>query len=194
MPRCSVASTRHQGYGPVGRADKLASRPFRFNDPPSNPSFNDEDGKDVDLFEYQARDLFAAHGVPVLDGAIAQTPEEAEAAAAMIGPKSGGVTVVKAQVKAGGRGKAGGVKLAKSPAEAKEHAQAMLGMQIKGLTVNTVMITQGARIAEEYYFSILLDRANRTYLAMCSKEGGIEIEHLAVERPEALARIPVDPN
>ncbi|NYG07511.1 succinyl-CoA synthetase beta subunit [Phycicoccus badiiscoriae] len=148
----------------------------------------------MDLFEYQARDMFEAHGVPVLAGAIATTPEQARAAAEEIGPKSGGVTVVKAQVKTGGRGKAGGVKVAKSADEAQQHAEAILGMDIKGHTVGTVMIAQGAQIAEEYYFSILLDRANRTYLAMCSKEGGMEIEQLAVERPEALARIAVDPN
>jgi len=148
----------------------------------------------VDLFEYQARDMFEAHGVPVLAGKTATTPEEARAAAEEIGPKSGGVTVVKAQVKTGGRGKAGGVKVAKTPEEAEQHAKAILGMDIKGHTVGTVMIAQGARIAEEYYFSVLLDRANRTYLAMCSKEGGVEIEQLAVERPEALAKVPVDPN
>jgi len=148
----------------------------------------------VDLFEYQARDMFEKHGVPVLAGAIATTPEQARAAAEEIGPKSGGVTVVKAQVKTGGRGKAGGVKVAKTADEAQQHAEAILGMDIKGHTVGTVMIAQGAQIAEEYYFSVLLDRANRTYLAMCSKEGGMEIEQLAVERPEALARIEVDPN
>lgn len=148
----------------------------------------------MDLFEYQARDMFEAHGVPVLAGATATTPEQARAAAEEIGPKSGGVTVVKAQVKTGGRGKAGGVKVAKSADEAQQHAEAILGMDIKGHTVGTVMIAQGAQIAEEYYFSILLDRANRTYLAMCSKEGGMEIEQLAVERPEALARLAVDPN
>jgi succinyl-CoA synthetase beta subunit len=148
----------------------------------------------VDLFEYQARDMFEAHGVPVLAGAIATTPEQARAAAEEIGPKSGGVTVVKAQVKAGGRGKAGGVKVVKSPDAAAEAAEAILGMDIKGHTVGTVMVAQGARIAEEYYFSILLDRANRSYLAMCSKEGGMEIEQLAVERPDALARVEVDPN
>ena len=148
----------------------------------------------MDLFEYQARDMFEAHGVPVLAGKTATTPAEARAAAEEIGPKSGGVTVVKAQVKTGGRGKAGGVKVAKTADEAEQHAQAILGMDIKGHTVGTVMIAQGARIAEEYYFSILLDRANRSYLAMCSKEGGMEIEQLAVERPEALARIEVDPN
>ena len=148
----------------------------------------------MDLFEYQARDMFEAHGVPVLAGATATTPEQARAAAQTIGAQSGGVTVVKAQVKTGGRGKAGGVKVAKSPEEAEQHARAILGMDIKGLTVGTVMIAAGARIAEEYYFSLLLDRANRSYLAMCSKEGGMEIEQLAVERPEALAKIAVDPN
>jgi succinyl-CoA synthetase beta subunit len=148
----------------------------------------------VDLFEYQARDVFEKHGVPVLAGAVATTPADARAAAEQIGQKSGGVTVVKAQVKTGGRGKAGGVKVAKTADEAEQYAEQILGMDIKGHTVKTVMIAQGARIAEEYYFSILLDRANRTYLAMCSKEGGMDIEQLAVERPEALARIAVDPN
>ena len=143
----------------------------------------------MDLFEYQARDMFAAHGVPVLDAVVATTPEEARAGAEAIG---GGTVVVKAQVKTGGRGKAGGVKLAHSPEEAAEKAGEILGMDIKGHTVHRVMVAQGARIAEEYYFSVLLDRANRTYLAMASKEGGMEIEQLAVERPEALARIPVD--
>ncbi len=141
----------------------------------------------MDLYEYQARDLFEKHGVPVLAGIVAQTPEEAKAAA----EKIGGVTVVKAQVKVGGRGKAGGVKVAKTADEAYEHAKAILGMDIKGHTVHQVMIAQGADIAEEYYFSVLLDRANRTYLAMCSVEGGMEIEQLAEERPEALAKVPV---
>ncbi|USQ78797.1 ADP-forming succinate--CoA ligase subunit beta [Ornithinimicrobium faecis] len=145
----------------------------------------------MDLFEYQARDMFEAHGVPVLAGAVITDASEAAAAAERIGADSGGVVVVKAQVKTGGRGKAGGVKLAKSPEEATAAAEAILGMDIKGHTVNTVMIAQGASIAEEYYFSVLLDRANRSVLAMCSKEGGMEIEQLAVERPEALARIPV---
>jgi len=143
----------------------------------------------VDLFEYQARDLFEKHGVPVLAGIVATTPEEAKAAA----EKIGGVTVVKAQVKVGGRGKAGGVKVAKTPEEAYEYAQQILGMDIKGHTVHRVMIAQGADIAEEYYFSVLLDRANRSYLAMCSVEGGMEIEQLAVERPDALARVDVSP-
>ena len=141
----------------------------------------------MDLFEYQARDLFEKHGVPVLAGIVATTPEEAKAAA----EKIGGVTVVKAQVKVGGRGKAGGVKVAKSADEAYEYAQQILGMDIKGHTVHRVMIAQGADIAEEYYFSVLLDRANRSYLAMCSVEGGMDIETLAEERPEALAKVPV---
>ncbi|WP_347039147.1 ADP-forming succinate--CoA ligase subunit beta [Glutamicibacter halophytocola] len=143
----------------------------------------------MDLYEYQARDLFEAHGVPVLAGIVAYTPEEAKAAA----EKIGGVVVVKAQVKVGGRGKAGGVKVAKTADEAFEHASNILGMDIKGHTVNKVMIAQGADIAEEFYFSVLLDRANRNYLAMCSVEGGMEIEVLAVERPEALAKVAVDP-
>jgi succinyl-CoA synthetase beta subunit len=144
----------------------------------------------VDLFEYQARDLFAEHGVPVLEAAVAETPEEARAGAERLG---GGTVVVKAQVKTGGRGKAGGVKLAHSPEEAAQKAGDILGMDIKGHTVHRVMVAQGAKIAEEYYFSVLLDRANRRYLAMASKEGGMDIEQLAVERPEALARFPVDP-
>ena len=148
----------------------------------------------MDLFEYQARDVFEKHGVPVLAGAVATTPAEARAAAEEIGAKSGGVTVVKAQVKTGGRGKAGGVKVAKTVDEAEQHAEAILGMDIKGHTVHQVMIAQGAQIAEEYYFSILLDRANRSYLAMCSVEGGMDIEQLAEERPEALAKVEVDPN
>jgi succinyl-CoA synthetase beta subunit len=144
----------------------------------------------VDLFEYQARDVFEKHGVPVLGGIVATTPDEARAAAEKLG---GGVVVVKAQVKTGGRGKAGGVKVAKTPQEAYDHAAAILGMDIKGHTVHRVMIAEGADIAQEFYFSVLLDRANRSYLAMASVEGGMEIEVLAVERPEALARIEVDP-
>ena len=143
----------------------------------------------MDLFEYQARDLFAKHGVPVLKGIVATTPEEAKAAAEEIG----GLTVIKAQVKTGGRGKAGVVKLAKSPEEAYEHAKAILGMDIKGHTVRAVLISDGVDLDAEYYFSILLDRAERQYLAMCSREGGMDIETLAAERPEALARIGIDP-
>jgi succinyl-CoA synthetase beta subunit len=146
----------------------------------------------VDLFEYQARDLFEKHGVPVLGGAVAETAEEARAAAERLLPEGGGKVVVKAQVKTGGRGKAGGVKLAGSADEAEEVARAILGMDIKGHTVHRVMIAPAASIDEEYYFSVLLDRANRTYLAMASREGGVEIEQLAVEKPEALARVAVD--
>nr|WP_194717001.1 ADP-forming succinate--CoA ligase subunit beta [Microbacterium sp. CFBP 13617] len=143
----------------------------------------------VDLYEYQARDLFEKYEVPVLAGIIADTPEEAKAAA----EKLGGVVVVKAQVKTGGRGKAGGVKVAKNPEEAFEAAQAILGLDIKGHVVKRVMVAAGARIAKEFYFSVLLDRSNRSYLSLSSVEGGMEIEELAVERPEALARIEVDP-
>jgi succinyl-CoA synthetase beta subunit len=146
----------------------------------------------VDLFEYQARDLFEKHGVPVLGGAVAETPEEARAAAERLLPEGGGKVVVKAQVKVGGRGKAGGVKLASSVEEAEQVASQILGMDIKGHTVHRVMIAPAAAIEEEYYFSVLLDRANRTYLAMASREGGVEIEQLAVEKPEALARVAVD--
>jgi succinyl-CoA synthetase beta subunit len=142
----------------------------------------------VDLFEYQAKQLFAAHGVPVGLGETADTPEQARAAAERIG----GVVVVKAQVKTGGRGKAGGVKVAKTPAEAEAAAEAILGMDIKGHTVRRVLVDPGAQIEAEYYFSFLLDRSNRTFLAMASAEGGMEIEELAVERPEALAKVPID--
>ncbi|WP_067243821.1 ADP-forming succinate--CoA ligase subunit beta [Microbacterium resistens] len=143
----------------------------------------------MDLYEYQARDLFESYGVPVLAGIVADTPEEVKAAA----EKLGGVVVVKAQVKTGGRGKAGGVKVAKTPDEAYEAAKAILGLDIKGHVVRRVMVAAGARIAKEFYFSVLLDRANRSYLNLCSVEGGMEIEQLAVEKPEALARIEVNP-
>ncbi|MGQ7298187.1 ADP-forming succinate--CoA ligase subunit beta [Quadrisphaera sp. KR29] len=148
----------------------------------------------MDLYEYQARDLFESHGVPVLPGLVATTPEEARAAAEQLGAGvDGKVVVVKAQVKVGGRGKAGGVKVAKSADEAEARARDILGMDIKGHTVHRVMIAAGADIATEYYVSLLLDRAERRYLAMASVEGGMEIEQLAVERPEALARVAVDP-
>jgi succinyl-CoA synthetase beta subunit len=142
----------------------------------------------VDLFEYQARDLFAAHGVPVLRGEVATTPDQAAAIAESIG----GRVVIKAQVKAGGRGKAGGVKLAANPGEARELAAAILGMDIKGHTVHRVLVAEASEIEQEFYFSFLLDRSNRTFLAMASREGGVEIEQIAVEKPEALARIPID--
>jgi len=142
----------------------------------------------VDLFEYQARDLFAKHDVPVLAGEVIDTPE----AAREVAERLGGRAVVKAQVKTGGRGKAGGVKLASDPADAVEKATAILGMDIKGHTVQKVMLAQTADIAEEYYVSFLLDRTNRTFLAMASVEGGVEIEEVAATKPEALAKIPVD--
>jgi succinyl-CoA synthetase beta subunit len=138
--------------------------------------------------EYQAKELFAKHGVPGLPGEVVTTPDDARAAAAAIGT----TVVVKAQVKTGGRGKAGGVKLATTPDEARDRAAAILGLDIKGHTVHRVLVTEATDIAEEYYVSFLVDRANRTYLAMASVEGGMEIEQLAVERPEALARVPVD--
>jgi succinyl-CoA synthetase beta subunit len=143
----------------------------------------------VDLFEYQAKALFAQHGVPVPTGRTATTPEEARAIAAELGGK----VVVKAQVKTGGRGKAGGVKVADGPDDAFEKASAILGMDIKGHTVHSVLVEQASNIAEEYYASFLLDRANRTFLAMASREGGMEIEEVAATKPEALARIHVDP-
>jgi len=141
----------------------------------------------VDLFEYQARDIFEKHGVPVLAAAIATTADEAEKAATTIGGK----VVVKAQVKVGGRGKAGGVKLAENPQDAREKAGAILGMDIKGHTVRTVMIAAAAPIEAEYYLSILLDRSNRTFLVMASVSGGMDIEEVAHTAPEKLAKIPV---
>jgi succinyl-CoA synthetase beta subunit len=144
----------------------------------------------VDLFEYQARDLFESHRVPVLGGAVAFTPEEAETAAESMG----GRVVVKAQVKVGGRGKAGGVKLAESASDAREKAAAILGMDIKGHIVRKVMIAQAAPIEAEYYLAILLDRANRNFLVMASVAGGMEIEEVAHKTPEKLARIGIDPN
>ena len=144
----------------------------------------------MDLFEYQARDLFESHNIPVLAGAVATTADEAENAASV----RGGRVVVKAQVKIGGRGKAGGVKLAEDASDAREKASAILGMDIKGHTVHKVMIAQAAPIAEEYYASILLDRANRNFLVMASVAGGMEIEEVAKTQPEKLARVGIDPN
>jgi len=144
----------------------------------------------MDLFEYQARDLFEANGVPVLGGAVATTPEEARAAAT----KLGGRVVVKAQVKIGGRGKAGGVKLAEDPADASVKASAILGMDIKGHTVHKVMIAQAAPIESEYYLAILLDRSARSFLVMASVAGGMDIEEVAHKTPEKLARVHVNPN
>jgi succinyl-CoA synthetase beta subunit len=144
----------------------------------------------MDLFEYQARDLFESNSVPVLAGAVATTAEQARKAAAEIG----GRVVVKAQVKVGGRGKAGGVKLAENSDVAFEEAQRILGMDIKGHTVNKVMIAQAAPIKEEYYLAILLDRAARSFLVMASVEGGMDIEEVAHSTPEKLARVHIDPN
>ena len=141
----------------------------------------------MDLFEYQARDIFEKHGVPVLAASVATTADEAEKAAATIGGK----VVVKAQVKVGGRGKAGGVKLAENPQDAREKAGAILGMDIKGHTVHTVMIAAAAPIESEYYLAILLDRSNRTFLVMASVSGGMDIEEVAHTAPEKLAKIPV---
>ena len=144
----------------------------------------------MDLFEYQARDLFEANGVPVLEGAVATTPEEAQKAA----EKIGGKVVVKAQVKIGGRGKAGGVKLAENPSDAFEKAKAILGMDIKGHTVHKVMIAGAAPIESEYYLAILLDRAARSFLVMASVSGGMDIEEVAHKTPEKLAKVHINPN
>lgn len=147
----------------------------------------------MDLYEYQARQLFKAHGVPVLGGEVASTAQQAREIAQELFANGSQLVVVKAQVKTGGRGKAGGVKLARSAQEAFERAQEILGMDIKGHTVHKVLISDGADIEQEFYFSVLLDRAQRAYLAMCSREGGMDIETLAKERPEALAKVTVDP-
>jgi succinyl-CoA synthetase beta subunit len=138
--------------------------------------------------EYQAKELFAKHGVPVFAGETVDNPADARAAAERIGKP----VMVKAQVKAGGRGKAGGVKFCPTPDEAEARAADILKLVIKDLPVHKVLVTEASDIDKEYYVSFLLDRANRTYLAMASVEGGMEIEELAVERPEALARVPVD--
>jgi succinyl-CoA synthetase beta subunit len=144
----------------------------------------------VDLYEYQGRDLFERHGLPVLAGGVAETPEEARA----IAERLGGRVVVKAQVKVGGRGKAGGVKLADGPDETVARATDILGMDIKGHTVHKVMLAETADITEEYYFSYLLDRANRTFLCIASVAGGMEIEQVAAETPEKVAKVAIDAN
>jgi succinyl-CoA synthetase beta subunit len=143
----------------------------------------------MDLFEYQARDLFEAHGIPVLPAQVARTPEDARSAAKAIG----GRVVIKAQVKTGGRGKAGGVKVAENSDEAFEKASAILGMDIKGHRVNAVMVAQAAPIDSEYYLAILLDRAQRSFLVMASVSGGMDIEEVAHKTPEKLAKVLVDP-
>jgi succinyl-CoA synthetase beta subunit len=147
----------------------------------------------VDLFEHQAKELFAEYGVPVPSGKVAFTPEEAREIAAEFAAAGKSKVVVKAQVKVGGRGKAGGVKLADGPEAAYEIAQQILGMDIKGHTVHKVLVEEASDIAQEYYLSFLLDRANRTFLSICSVQGGMEIEEVAHSNPEAVARIPVSP-
>ena len=147
----------------------------------------------MDLFEYQAKELFAAYGVPVQAGQVAGTAEEARAIAAEFAAQGHPLVVVKAQVKTGGRGKAGGVKLANGPDEAYATADRILGMDINGHTVHRVLVAQAVDIAAEYYLSFLLDRANRTFLAICSVQGGMEIEEVAHSAPESVARIPVSP-
>src|SRR5690606_31655993 len=145
--------------------------------------------RNVDLYEYQGRELFERHGLPVLAGGVASTAEEARA----IAERLGGRVVVKAQVKVGGRGKAGGVKLAEGPDEAVARANDILGMDLKRPTVHRVMITVTADVAEEYYLSYLLDRANRTFLCIASVAGGMDIEQVAAETPERVVKIPIDP-
>jgi succinyl-CoA synthetase beta subunit len=145
----------------------------------------------VDLFEHQAKELFAEYGVPVPSGRVAHTAEEARAIAAEFAAKGQSKVVIKAQVKVGGRGKAGGVKLADGPEAAYEIAQQILGMDIKGHTVHKVLVEEASDIAQEFYLSFLLDRANRTFLSICSVQGGMEIEEVAHTNPEAVARIPV---
>ncbi len=142
----------------------------------------------MDLMEYQAKELFAKHGVKATLGTVVTTAEEARAAAEEIG----GVTVIKAQVKAGGRGKAGGVKIAKTPDEAQQHAEAILALTIKDLPVNRVLVTPATPPVEEYYFSFLLDRSNRSYLCIASVEGGVEIEEVARTNPDAVKKIAID--
>jgi succinyl-CoA synthetase beta subunit len=147
----------------------------------------------VDLFEYQAKELFAEYGVPIPDGRVAGTAEEAREIAAGYAAEGTPVVVIKAQVKTGGRGKAGGVKLAEGADEAQDKAAKILGMDIKGHTVLTVLVAKETDIAQEYYLSFLVDRAERTFLSMCSVEGGVEIEEVARTKPQALAKIPIDP-
>ncbi|MGW4056758.1 ADP-forming succinate--CoA ligase subunit beta [Amycolatopsis sp. NPDC004747] len=143
----------------------------------------------MDLFEHEARNLFEKHGVPVPRGLVAADPAQARSAAAALG----GPVVVKAQVKTGGRGKAGGVRVVHTADDAEQAADDILGMVIKGHTVHRVLVTEASVISDEYYLSFLLDRAGRRFLAMASAEGGMEIEEVAATRPDALVRVPVDP-
>jgi succinyl-CoA synthetase beta subunit len=143
----------------------------------------------MDLFEHQAKELFARHGVAVPRGRVAWSPEEAETAAAELGVP----VVVKAQVQTGGRGKAGGIQLAKDAAEARARAEQIIGMDIRGHTVRRVLVEEASEIAEEYYLALLHDRAGKGLLAMASAEGGVEIEEVAKAKPEAIVRVPVNP-
>jgi succinyl-CoA synthetase beta subunit len=147
----------------------------------------------VDLFEHQAKEIFAEYGVPVPEGRVAHTPAEARAIAEAFAAQGKPRVVVKAQVKAGGRGKAGGVKLADGPGDAEEKARQILGMDIKGHTVHKVLVEEASDIAQEYYLSYLVDRSGRTFLSICSVQGGMEIEEVAHTNPEAVARVVIDP-
>jgi succinyl-CoA synthetase beta subunit len=147
----------------------------------------------VDLFEYQAKELFAEYGVPVPRGSLARTPEEAGRIAEQFAADGVPRVVVKAQVKTGGRGKAGGVKVADGPPEARARAEQILGMDIKGHTVHTVLVEQASDIAEEYYLSFLVDRAARTFMSICSYQGGMEIEEVAHTNPAAIGKVAIDP-
>ncbi|AAZ56610.1 succinyl-CoA synthetase (ADP-forming) beta subunit [Thermobifida fusca YX] len=163
------------------------------NDLRRNPASESQGRTLVDLFEYQAKALFAEYGVPVPQGKVASTPEEVRAIAEEFAAAGKPRVVVKAQVKTGGRGKAGGVKVADGPDDAVAKAKQILGMDIKGHTVHRVLVEEASDIAEEYYFSFLLDRANRSFLSICSAEGGMEIEEVAATNPDAVAKVPISP-
>ena len=147
----------------------------------------------MDLFEYQAKELFAEYGVPVPKDKVASTAADALEISTAFAADGISRVVVKAQVKTGGRGKAGGVKLADSPADAQQKAEGIIGMDIKGHTVHRVLIAEATDIKSEYYLSFLLDRANRTFMSICSVEGGVEIEEVAHSKPDAIARVPISP-
>jgi succinyl-CoA synthetase beta subunit len=172
----------------------LAGKPAALGFQPQARRDPENEGRTlVDLFEYQAKELFAEYGVPIPRGKVAATAEQAEEIAAQFAAEGKPVVVIKAQVKTGGRGKAGGVKLADTADEAEEKAGRILGMDIKGHTVHSVLVAEDTDIAEEYYLSFLLDRAERTFLSMCTVEGGVEIEEVARTNPQALAKVPIDP-
>src|SRR5689334_421507 len=186
------AVARCAGVASLGPTERAGDRTLLGNCPPAaRPTRTGERGTTVvDLMEYQAKTVFAKHGVGTTVGEVVTTPEEARAAAEKLG---GGTVVVKAQVLTGGRGKAGGVKLAANPDEAEERAREILGLDIKGHIVKTLNIVPAAAIAEEYYFSFLIDRANRNYLCIASAAGGMEIEEVAHTNPDAVAKISIDP-